>query len=78
MNFRMNDLENFIATAHCRTLSESATRLEITQPALSESIKRLESDLSEILFFRSRAGIALTPSGRNVLELAQSAVSRLM
>jgi DNA-binding transcriptional LysR family regulator len=77
MKFRMNDLENFIECAGCKTLSEAAKGLEITQPALSESIKRLESDLGEILFFRSRAGISLTPSGRVVLERARTTMSGL-
>lgn len=63
MNIRLNDLHNFLEVAPCRTMLEGAKRLQITQPALSESIKRLEKDLGETLFYRSRAGIALTPAG---------------
>lgn len=77
MNFRISDLKNFIETAGCNTMSEAARKLEITQPALSESIKRLEEDLGGLLFYRSRSGISLTPTGQSVLDRARNAVSAL-
>jgi len=78
MSFRISDLKNFIETAHCSTMSEAARKLEITQPALSESIKRLEEDLGEVLFYRSRSGISLTSTGESVLEKAKIAMSSLL
>jgi DNA-binding transcriptional LysR family regulator len=36
MDFRINDLMNFINTAECRTMAEARKKLGITQPALSE------------------------------------------
>lgn len=77
MNFRINDLENFLATTSCRTLSEGALKLGITQPSLSESIARLEKDLDCTLFYRSREGIHLTPSGRLILERGSHAAEAL-
>jgi DNA-binding transcriptional LysR family regulator len=77
MNYRINDLENFIETANCRTMAMAARKLDITQPSLSESIKRLEQDLRTVLFYRSRSGIQLTMSGRTVLENAKKAISSL-
>src|SRR5215470_2489958 len=67
MRYRMKDLENFAATAGCATMGESARKLGISQPALSESIKRLEDDLNAAVFYRSRSGIELTPRGRQFM-----------
>ena len=78
MNFRVNDLSNFIAAASCRTLSEGALRRGITQPSMSESIKRLERDLGCKLFYRSRDGIRLTPSGRITLDRGRKATETLI
>ena len=78
MNFRMNDLENFIEVAACKTMSEAAKKLGISQPALSESIKRLESDLGEVLLYRARSGITLTPAGNAICSTAKNAISLLL
>lgn len=78
MKYRISDLENFVETAKCATMAMASKRLEITQPSLSESIKRLESDLSVILFYRSRSGIQLTPNGKILLESAKAALSSLL
>lgn len=61
MKYRMTDLRNFVEASSCPTIMQAAQKLEISQPALSESIKRLESDLGYLLFYRSRTGIKLTP-----------------
>lgn len=68
MKFRLNDIKNFIETTSCNTLIQAAQKLEISQPALSESLKRLESDANLILFYRSRMGVKLTPAGRHFLQ----------
>lgn len=77
MNFRIRDLRNFYETSTCRTMYEAAKKLGISQPSLSESIKRLETDLKMIVFYRSRSGIQLTPSGRTLYEKTQSVFSSL-
>ncbi len=72
MKFRFNDIQNFLAASTCKTINQAAHKLEISQPALSESLKRLEQDVGYILFYRSRSGIELTPSGRSFLPKAQT------
>lgn len=78
MDIRLNDLENFLAVASCRTLSEGAKKRGITQPSLSESIKRLERDLECVVFYRSKEGIRLTPSGRLILDRGRKAAEALL
>lgn len=77
MDIRLTDLENFIAISSCRSLSEGARKRGITQPSLSQSIKRLEADIGCTLLYRSRAGISLTPSGRLIVERGRRALDSL-
>ncbi len=70
MDYRISDLKNFITAAQHRTISEAARVIGISQPALSESLKRLEKDLKRVLFFRTRQGITLSPEGRSLLPVA--------
>lgn len=64
MNYRIRDYENFLAACSSRTLTEAAARQSMSQPAMSESISRLEEQLSGKLFYRTRAGLRLTAKGR--------------
>ena len=66
--FRLNDLRHFVEIAHCSSFAEGSRRVNITLAALSESIRRLESDLNCVLFYRTRTGVKLTPTGRTVFE----------
>lgn len=74
MKYRMTDIINFVEMSSCSTIVQSAKKLEISQPALSESLKRLETDLGYTLFYRSRSGIQLTPSGKVFLGKAHKAL----
>jgi DNA-binding transcriptional LysR family regulator len=66
MNFK--DLENFNQVASYKSFSFAAKMMGISQPTLSESIKRLERDLGKTLFYRSKSGIELTPQGIEALH----------
>jgi DNA-binding transcriptional LysR family regulator len=77
MNFSLTDLNNFQVSASSRSLVEASKKLSISQPALSESIKKLEIDLGEKIFYRSRNGIELTPSGRALLPKVQGILNEL-
>jgi DNA-binding transcriptional LysR family regulator len=77
MKYRISDITNFVETSSCTTIIQGAKKLEISQPALSESLKRLETDLGFLLFYRSRSGIQLTPGGKVFLVKAQKAIQSL-
>lgn len=68
MHFRR--LHHFIEVAEISNLSKAAKRLNIVQPALSQSIRRLESELGVTLFTRSRKGMELTEAGQKFLSSA--------
>lgn len=68
MDFRR--IQHFIHTAELGSVSKASKRLNIVQPALSQSLKRLEEDLGVALFTRSRRGMELTDAGTTFLEHA--------
>jgi DNA-binding transcriptional LysR family regulator len=57
-------LRYFAAVAAEGNLSRAATRLFMSQPALTKQIKQLENRLGVQLFTRSRAGMTLTSAGQ--------------
>lgn len=61
------DLELVLALHRGRTLAGAAERLKVDASTVFRSIKRIEKDLGELLFERSRQGYAATELG---LELA--------
>lgn len=64
----------FVAITEDRYFSEAAVQLGITQQAISKRIAKLESDLGQRLFFRSRNGAALTEDGRAFLPHARALI----
>lgn len=57
------DLDYFIVAARMLNLGIASQNLNITQPALSKSIARLEKELGISLFSRSGRGLILTEAG---------------
>lgn len=62
---------NFIEVSSFPSLSAACKQLDVSQPALSESIGRLEKDVGFKLFYRTKNGISLTPEGRRTLDQAK-------
>lgn len=63
----------FIAISNCRSLSHAAKLLGIGQPGLSQQIQKLEEDVGQALFVKSRGrgGIQLTDFGQFLLSHAE-------
>ena len=61
-----HDLENFLQVMITANMSRAAERMGITQPALSQSIKRLEQNLGQILFLRNKSGVIPTKAGEKL------------
>src|SRR6185295_3106253 len=67
----VNQLEVLVAVANEQSFSRAAQALHRTQPAISQAIRRLESELGEPLFDRSSKDGTLTASGRVLFEFAE-------
>lgn len=66
-----NQLEQLLAFAKYETLSKAAEKLLLSQPALTRSMQKLESDLGVALFERQKNKIALNDNGRLAVECAE-------
>jgi len=64
-------LKHLIELAHNGSFSQSALKLHLTQPALSRSIKALESELGQALFDRIGRKNELTPFGLHIVQRAR-------
>jgi DNA-binding transcriptional LysR family regulator len=67
-------LRIFLAVADERSFSRAAAKVHRTQPAVSQAVKRLESDLGEQLFDRSSKSGTLTDAGRVLQNYGQRLV----
>lgn len=65
----------FCTVARCGSLSHAARELYISQPAVSQAMRRLEDSLGCSLFTRTSRGITLTSEGRMLFSYADKAVS---
>ena len=65
----------FCTVARCGSLSHAARELYVSQPAISQSMLRLEYMLGCTLFTRNSRGITLTSEGRMLYSYANKAVS---
>jgi len=64
-------LKAFVAVAEHRSFTRAAHALHRTQSAVSVQIRRLEDRLGTKLFLRTRAGVALTAAGDELLVYAR-------
>ncbi len=67
----LKQLEQFVVIAETLSFREAARRLHISQPPLSVSVRKLEEELGQKLFDRSRRGVELTEVGAAVLTHAR-------
>lgn len=68
-------LEYMIAISEEKSLSRAADRLLVTQPALSQQLKKLEQELGAKLFFREKNELVLTDAGKIYINGARLALS---
>jgi DNA-binding transcriptional LysR family regulator len=67
-------LTSFVVLAEELHFGRAARRLHMTQPALSQQIRRLELQLGVEVFERTRSSVSLSGGGRAILGPARSAV----
>src|SRR5262245_35505359 len=73
----LEDLRSLIAVHECKSFSAAARKLECSQPAVSQHVQRLESELGLSLFERSARGVRTTPAGEMLVRAASESLSTL-
>ena len=73
----LNWLRAFEASARALSFTSAAEELSMTQSAVSQQIKSLESAMGRTLFLRRARGLELTDEGRGYLPTVQAAFAML-
>ncbi|MBC3767833.1 LysR family transcriptional regulator [Neptunicella marina] len=71
MNVSIKQLNIFTELANCGSFAEAATKLHLSQPALSIAIKNFEQEVGGQLFSRNTRNLQLTPEGAAFLPVAK-------
>ncbi|MFV3307837.1 LysR substrate-binding domain-containing protein [Pseudomonas sp. NY15181] len=73
----LNTLRGFEAAARLGSFHKAAEELHLTQSAISQQIRSLESFVEQPLFYRSGRKVALTDAGFDLLSTTQSLLQQL-
>lgn len=74
---KFRHLDAFSAIARARSFKAAAEQLNLTQPAISKTLKELEEILGVVVMERSRSGVSLTPEGEVFLQFAEQSTAAL-
>ena len=74
MAIDLRHFRSFVVVAEEGNIGRAATRLFITQPALSRQLQQLEEELGTQLLLRVPRGVELTEAGRELLDKARTAL----
>ena len=72
----INQLKYVLTIAASSSMREASTKLYLSQPALSASVREPEEELGILIFERSNKGVFLTDEGREFLSYAKKAVGQ--
>lgn len=70
----LDTAQTFLHIVNSGTFARAASRLHITQAAVSARVRALEAELGQTLFVRNKAGARMTPAGREFLPHAMQLV----
>ena len=70
-------LRSFVVAVEEGNVTRAAERLRVSQPALSQQLKKLERTLNVVLLERSKQGVALTSAGGAFLPYARRVLQEL-
>lgn len=68
----LNKIKAFRAVAQSGTLIAASKNFGLTTSAIYQSIKKLEQDISVVLFYRSGKKYILTPAGEKLFEISKT------
>lgn len=74
MNIDLELYRTFYVVAKNKHMTKASEELHISQPAISQSIKKLEEQLNGTLFLRSNKGMELTEEGKMFYEYVKGAL----
>ena len=73
----LRHLRTIAAVAHHRSFTRAAEELHLAQSAISQQIRRLETELGVEVFRRSSRSVEVTPEGRLLVEHAHRVLAEV-
>lgn len=67
-------LKYYVNVIEERSISKAASKMHLSQSALSQMIQKMEEDFGYVLLNRSNRGVEITPAGEIVLKYAQNII----
>lgn len=77
-DINLNYYKIFYTCCRCGSFVKASKKLFVSQPAISKTIKNLESQLETTLFYRDKKGLVLTNDGKKLLEYIEKSYNYLM
>ena len=73
----INDMQYLVALVHENHFGRAAAKCNVSQPALSSAIAKLESELGFLLCERLKRGICITPEGLSLAKESAKVLSQI-
>ena len=73
----LTELVYFTTIAQTGNMSRAAKKLQVSQPALSVAVRKLERDLNMQLFVRANNSIILNAAGKKAVVFAENILSQV-
>lgn len=77
MNINLEFYKVFCKVAEEGNISKAAEKLYISQPAVTNTIKKLENDLGGLLFYRKNNGVTLTEEGKHLYHYIKDSIDTI-
>ena len=77
LSLDLNLLRVFHVLAQERSVTRTAERLDLSQPAVSNALRRLRESFGDPLFVRGKGGMAPTPRGADLVEPVADALHKI-
>jgi DNA-binding transcriptional LysR family regulator len=74
----LHQLRHFVAVANLGNFHEAAKHCHVAQPSLSRAIQRLEVEVGEKLFIRTKRRVALTPAEQLLYQRAKRIIAEMI
>lgn len=71
MNITIRQLEILVTLGETLSFTKASEILDVTQPSVSEAIKRIEKELGIVLFNRTTRTLTLSPEGEHTVAIAR-------
>lgn len=77
LNFELLDIRVFVAIADGRSFLHAARQLNLSQPAISRRVQKLEATIGTPLLERTTRTVRLTPAGQEIVPLLRRLLGEL-